>query len=224
LNSAIRLKILALLSLRKSRNTMTSHIEFLVEEPSAEAALNNLLPKILPAGVGFKIHPYNGKSDLLKKLPNRLRGYKSWLPADWKIVVLTDEDRGNCAEIKSAMESGASQAGLITKSSQPVNFQVLNRIAVEELEAWFFGDITALCAAYPGVPTTLTSRAGYRDPDLIRGGTWEKLEKVLQGAGYFAAGLPKIEAAEAISSRMVPGNNRSKSFQVFLSGIKAMLP
>jgi hypothetical protein len=203
---------------------MTSHIEFLVEEPSAEAALNVLLPKILPAGVGFKIHPYNGKSDLLKKLPNRLRGYKTWLPVDWKIVVLTDKDRGNCAEIKNTMESAASLAGLITKPTNSGNFQVLTRIAVEELEAWFFGDVSALVAAYPGVPPTLASRAGYRDPDLISGGTWEKLEKVLQNAGYFAAGLPKIEAAAEISSHMVPENNRSKSFQTFLSGIKAMFP
>lgn len=203
---------------------MTSHIEFLVEEPSAEAALNVLLPKILPAGIGFKIHPYNGKSDLLKKLPARLRGYKTWIPADWKIVVLTDEDRGNCTEIKNAMESAGSRAGFVTKFINSGDFQVLNRIAVEELEAWFFGDVPALVAAYPGVPPTLASRAGYRDPDLIRGGTWEKLEKVLQNAGHFAAGLPKIEAAKEISNYMIPENNRSKSFQVFLSGIKAMFP
>lgn len=203
---------------------MTSHIEFLVEEPSAEAALNVLLPKILPPGVGFKIHPYHGKSDLLKKLPDRLRGYKAWLPADWKIVVLTDEDRGNCAEIKNTMESAASRAGLITKPGNSANFQVLTRIAVEELEAWFFGDVPALVAAYPGVPPTLAARKGYRDPDLISGGTWEKLEKVLQSAGYFAAGLPKIEAAQEISNHMVPEANRSKSFQTFVSGIKAMFP
>ncbi|MEK7721184.1 MAG: DUF4276 family protein [Elusimicrobiota bacterium] len=203
---------------------MTSHIEFLVEEPSAEAALNVLLPKILPAGVGFKIHPYNGKTDLLKKLPARLRGYKTWLPADWKIVVLMDEDRGNCREIKNAMESAGSLAGFATKSVNPGNFQVLNRIAIEELEAWFFGDFPALVAAYPGVPPTLASRAGYRDPDLISGGTWEKLEKLLQRAGYFAAGLPKVEAAGEISLHMVPENNKSRSFQVFLSGIKAMFP
>lgn len=203
---------------------MTSHIEFLVEEPSAEAALNVLLPKILPAGVGFKVHPYNGKSDLLKKLPDRLRGYKTWLPADWKIVVLTDEDRGDCAEIKNAMETAVSRAGLASKPANPGNFQVLTRIAVEELEAWFFGDVPALVAAYPGVPPTLAVRRGYRDPDFISGGTWEKLEKVLQNAGYFSAGLPKIEAAKEISNHMVPENNRSRSFQTFLSGIKAMFP
>jgi hypothetical protein len=31
----------------------------------------------------------------------------------------------------------------------------LNRIAVEELEAWFFGDIEALRAVYPKLSATL---------------------------------------------------------------------
>ncbi len=203
---------------------MPSHIEFLVEEQSAESALANLLPKILPAGVGFDIHPHNGKSDLLKKLPSRLTGYKSWIPNDWKIVVLIDEDRGNCADIKNRLETAAEQAGFSTKSSQAGNFQVLTRIAIEELEAWFFGDIPALVAAYPGVSQTLAAQAGYRNPDTIRGGTWEKLLKVLQRAGYFSTGLPKVEVAAEISKHMIPENNRSKSFQVFLAGIKAMFP
>ena len=53
------------------------HIEFLVEEPSAEAALNNLAPLILGPEITFQVHPYNGKPDLLAKLPGRL----AWLPA-----------------------------------------------------------------------------------------------------------------------------------------------
>ena len=41
------------------------HIEFLVEEPSAEAALKNLVPKISGQDVSFMIHPHQGKQDLL---------------------------------------------------------------------------------------------------------------------------------------------------------------
>ena len=51
------------------------HIEFLVEERSAEAALQNLLPRIFGSVATFTIHPYQGKPDLLKKLPIRLKGY-----------------------------------------------------------------------------------------------------------------------------------------------------
>ncbi len=55
------------------------HLEFLVEEASAEAALNNIIPKILGEDISFLIHPYQGKDDLLDKLPKRLRGYKKWI-------------------------------------------------------------------------------------------------------------------------------------------------
>ena len=54
-----------------------------------------------------------------------------------------------------------------------LSFQLVNRLAVEELEAWFFGDVDAMATAYPRVPRTLAQRAPYRDPDRIKGGTWE---------------------------------------------------
>ena len=53
------------------------HVEFLVEEPSAEEALYNLVSKILGQGFSFNIHPHQGKHDLLKKLRGRLRGYRT---------------------------------------------------------------------------------------------------------------------------------------------------
>ena len=51
-----------------------THLEILVEESSVEAALQNLLPRILGEAVSFSIHPFQGKRDLLKKLAARLRG------------------------------------------------------------------------------------------------------------------------------------------------------
>ena len=64
------------------------HIELLLEEHSAKVALDNLLNTILSGLATFKSHTFQGKKDLLKMLPNRLRGYKHWIPDDWRIVVL----------------------------------------------------------------------------------------------------------------------------------------
>ena len=132
------------------------HIEFLVEEPSAEAALNNIVPRVIGVEHTFKVHPFQGKQDLLKSLPKRLRGYARWLPADWRIVVLVDEDREDCRQLKARLESAASGAGLVTRTAAgiPSRIQVVNRIAVEELEAWFLGDAEALCTAFPKVSKT----------------------------------------------------------------------
>jgi hypothetical protein len=197
-----------------------SRLELLVEEPSAEAALSHLVPKLLGPDFSFSVYPYQGKRDLLKKLPARLRGYRHWIPEDWGIVVLIDADGQDCIEQKVALENMAGQAGLSTRSAaQGGRFQVLNRLAVEELEAWFFGDVEALCEAYPGVPSSLGERAAYRDPDAVRGGTWESLERELQRAGHHLGGLSKIKAAREISACMKPDRNRSRSFQVFRQGI-----
>jgi len=76
---------------------------------------------------------------------------------------------------------------------------VVNRIAIEELEAWYFGDVEAICDAYPGVPRTLAQRNGMREPDEIRGGTWEALERVVQRAGQ------RVTATAAIAPRPTSG-------------------
>lgn len=63
------------------------HIEFLVEEFSAQAALQNLLPKILSAEITFDIHAFRGKDDLLGKLPARLQGFDI-LPTVFTVGIL----------------------------------------------------------------------------------------------------------------------------------------
>ncbi len=90
---------------------------------------------------------------------------------------------------------------------------MVSRIAVEELEAWFFGDIQAVAKAFPGVPTTLGATKRYRNPDRISGGTWEALNRELAKAGHVPGG--KITTARAISAHMDPGRNRSASFRAF---------
>lgn len=203
------------------------NLEFLVEEPSAEATLELLLPAILGENATFNIHVHQGKQDLLGKLPVRLRGYRHWLPSDWKIVVLIDEDRQDCLSLKRQMEQIAEQVGFFTKTVPDSNgaFQVINRIAIEELEAWFFGDIAALCKAYPRIPNTLHHRTGYRDPDAIGGGTWEALARLLVHKNYYSSLLtvPKVEVARQIAIHMQPNSNRSHSFKTFHDALRALI-
>ncbi|MEG3836732.1 MULTISPECIES: DUF4276 family protein [unclassified Microcoleus] len=192
-----------------------------MEEASLESALTQILPKILPSTVTYKIHAFRGKTDLLAKLPNRLKGYQAWLPPDWKIVILIDEDREDCLKLKQQLEIMAISSGLITKSScqKDKSFQVLNRIVVEELEAWFFGDVEAIRQAYPKASPNLATQKKYREPDAIKGGTWEALERVLRNAGYHQGGLEKYKASSEISKYMNPESNLSKSFKVFYQGL-----
>ncbi|MDX2053277.1 MAG: DUF4276 family protein [Polyangiaceae bacterium] len=189
-----------------------AHVEILVEEPSAEAALQILLPKIL-GDTTFAVHASTCKDALLKGLPKLLRGYASWLPDDWRIVVVVDRDADNCSELKGNLEAMAARAGLTSKSkAKNKRFTVINRLAVEELEAWYFGDWEAVRRAYPRVNHSVPTQAKYRSPDEIKGGTWEAFERVLKVSGYFRTGLRKIEAARAVAWHMDPNVNTSPSF------------
>jgi hypothetical protein len=128
---------------------MVSNLIAFVEEESVEAALNSILPKLLPESE-FQIIRFQGKQDMLRNLMARLRGFKSWLPEDWMLLVLIDRDRDDCQDLKRQLETIATDAGFVTKSAAPCNsrFQVVNRIVIEELESWFFGDWEAVRRAY----------------------------------------------------------------------------
>lgn len=198
-----------------------SHLVLLVEEPSMEAFLQALLPRLTPAGVSFEIHPFQGKTDLMANVEARLRAYAQWLPEDWRLLMIVDRDDEDCVALKAHLEAISARAGLTTRSqavrSGRRTWQLVNRIAVEELEAWYFGDWPAVQAVYPKLPDGVPKSRGLRDPDAIAGGTWEAFERVLQRHGYAKGGMAKIETARAIGGHADPMRNRSRSFQAFHS-------
>lgn len=200
------------------------HLEILVEERSMAVALSVLLPKM--TSVSFEVREFQGKPDLLSKLEARLRGYQTWLEAvPGAVVVVVDRDDDDCQRLKESIEDVAAAAGtMVASARQPAAAgAVLVRIVVEELEAWFFGDVPALVQAYPGVPASLGQRKGFREPDAVAGGTWEALERVLKQAGHHRGGLAKVRAAREISPYMDVDNNTSRSFQVFRDGIRHLV-
>lgn len=199
------------------------YLEIFVEEPSMEAVLRALLPRWI-AGIEFAIYTYNGKLDLLDKLPNRLRAYSHFLPQTTRILVLVDRDDDDCLLLKTTLEQHASSSGLMTKTaSVNSHYSVLNRIVVEELEAWYFGDWLAVREAYPRIDPHIPQRAAFRFPDQISGGTWEAFERIAQKAGYFKGGLRKVEAASVLGSLMDPARNNSPSFISLRDAVESLI-
>lgn len=189
-----------------------------------ETALEILIPRIVP-GAAFEIRRFNGKPDLLRKLPDRLKGYSRWISKTrTAVVVVVDRDDDDCRKLKIELDAMAVQAGLdLASVASHMRGLALNRLAIEELEAWFFGDTQALTAAYPGIPPTIGGRRRFREPDNIRGGTWEALEQVLQQAGYHKGGLAKIQAARDICDHINVENNASPSFAAFRDGLRFLI-
>ncbi|AWM34468.1 DUF4276 family protein [Hymenobacter nivis] len=198
------------------------HVEFLLEEESAEAALRVLGPRLLP-NCTFQFIPHQGKDDLLKRLPGRLKTYARRLPTEpeLRVVVLMDAD-ANCRARKQTLERLVAEAGITTKTAAAAGqpFQVITRLAVTELEAWFLGDPDAIQAAYSRVHPN-HFKGIHTVPDEIPD-AWETLWRVLQRANLYPTGKAKVEWAETIAPHLDPARNTSASFRGFCAGLGAL--
>lgn len=138
-------------------NGQTVRLFVHVEEPSMKEALDILLPSLLPPkGVDCKIIDHGSKKALLATVPARLAGYARWADPALRILVLVDRDGDDCRLLKHQLEAAALSAGLASKTAPDCRgkFQIVNRIVIEELEAWFLGDVQALSEVYSGVSPT----------------------------------------------------------------------
>ena len=205
------------------------HIEFVLEEPSCEDALRVLVPRLVGERATYQYHAHNGYPALKKYLPSRLRAYRRRITSgeDLKVVVLIDEDRApeGCQGRKEVLETIAQEAGLTSKTANAGSFDIVNRIAVEELEAWYFGQPEALRQAYPGLSERVFRKRVFSDPDSVPNGTNESLLKELKNAGYYPGieFLPKTEVARRVAPFMRWDQSRSKSFRVFREGVNATI-
>lgn len=201
------------------------HIEVQVEEPSAEEVLKELLPKIIGDRASFRIINYRGKHNLLKQLPSRFRAYAARIERgeELKLAVLVDRDDDDCHALKERLERTAIGVGLTTKAAPAStgDFVVVNRLAIEELEAWFIGDAEAVRAAFPRVGR-FEAQAPFRIPDGVHG-TWEALHRLLERHGIYGGFYPKIDAARRIAPYMRVSTNRSESFQMYCAGMEALV-
>lgn len=176
-------------------------IVFLLEEPSMKHLLDILLPRILPDGVTFQTVPHNGKQDLERSIPRKLRGWNE--PEDIRFVILHDQDTKDCKALKQELLE------LCKVTDRPV----LVRISCQEMEAWYFGDLNALAEAYRKPKLReLANKRKYRVPDAIPTPK-EELRKLLPGH-------QQIEGAKTVAPYMNIECNTSESFRQFVRGVK----
>lgn len=173
---------------------------FLVEERSMKELLEILLPKILPNGTDKPlIIAHNGKSDLAKSIPKKLRG---WMWSDDRFVIVHDQDSHDCKVLK---------AELLTLCQHRKD-NCLVRIVCRELEAWYFGDLKAVSLAYSKDITGLARKRKYRESDAI-GNAKEELKKLIPTH-------QQISGAKLIGLHMDISRNTSPSFQTFVRGVE----
>jgi hypothetical protein len=177
---------------------------FFLEEPSAREMLKGLVPRLLPDNVHTQYVVFEGKQDLEKRLPIRLR---AWQVPDSLFVVMRDQDSGDCIAIKS---------GLVQKCANAGKPDTLVRIACRELESFYLADLAAVAATIgPATLPELQNKQRYRTPDVIQNPATE-LKKI-------APAYQKISGSRAIGKHLDLDNHRSHSFGLLVSGIRALL-
>lgn len=178
------------------------------------AFLDAWLPRILPRDCGFTTKVYQGKQDLLKRLPGQLRAYTKSLPSTWRIVVIVDCDEDDCVNLKAKLEGMCKDASLLSRTSSGTNcWQVVTRVVVKDLESWYFGEWEAVASAFPRVSRHIPEKAAFRSPDEIRGKAWYHLGKILARHGYDLDRTGKMGVASAVGAHIDPGRSISPSFK-----------
>lgn len=187
---------------------MTGRLVFLLEEPSMKVLLEGLLPRLVPgwvAGVHFQCVPHEGKTDLDRSIPRKLA---AWREPGVRFVVVRDNDSADCLDIKARLTAMCAAA------NRP---DTLVRLVCQELESWYLGDLRALAAAFdnprldtPGLRKRLV------DPDV-----WQKPSVELK---RLEPRFQKLSGARALAIHLDPhadaGRNTSRSFQVFVTGVR----
>ena len=177
-----------------------TQLVFFLEEPSAKEMLKGVLPRMLPPHIEIQYVVFEGKQDLEKRLPIRL---KAWQRMDSKFIVLRDQDSGDCIRIKGNLLEKCQQAG------KP---NTLVRIACHELESFYLGDLKAVAQTIgPAQLGKYQNRSKFRNPDRLANPS-EELKKL-------APDYQKVSGSRAIGPLLDINNNQSRSFNTLISGV-----
>ena len=179
-------------------------IVFLLEERSAIALLQGVIPRLLPDDVAVYFLAFEGKQDLHKNIARKL---KAWRAPNTKFVVLRDQDGGDCNKVKSDLVDEIRRSGK----------EALCRVACRQLEAWIVGDLVSFAKAFerPNLAAH-ASKEKFRDPDAL-GCPVDELRLLVPD-------YQKIDGARRLGLLLDPRTNSSKSFRVFCAGVKALWP
>jgi Domain of unknown function (DUF4276) len=104
------------------------------------------------------------------------------------------------------------------RSQQAGKAETTIRIICHELESWFLGDLAAIEQAYELKPQSLSEKQNqnkFRNPDRLNSAK-EELKKLVS---EYYPGTHSSEIAPYLSLT----ENKSRSFQVFLDGIKKII-
>ncbi len=180
-----------------------------VEEPSAKEMLLGVLPRLgLQEYQDFQVITFEGKQDLEKRLPIRL---KAWQRPNSVFLILRDQDSGDCYTVKQALLDKVLASG----------HKGLVRIACRELESFYLGDLQAVATAM-GMPQLMKQQNNrkFRVPDSLNNAKQE-LMTLTKNQYQEVAGSRAI--SPHLNLNLEPPANGSRSFYHLIQGITLLV-
>jgi hypothetical protein len=148
---------------------------------------------------------------LLDNLPAKLRAWgKIFDGAVDRVVVLVDLDDDDCSEL----------LGRLSRLHQAINPrpEVAFRLAIEEVEAWYLGDLKAIKA---GFPKAKTRRLALWQPDSSTG-SWELFMEVIGAQSPDKVLWGEIMGIHLQVDEPLDDYNASMSFRKFCRRVRAL--
>lgn len=178
----------------------------LLEEASARAMLESLLPRLLDRSITFRLIAFEGKQDLEKQLPLKVQRYQN---SSARFLVLRDQDSApDCKKVKAKLQNCCRRAGRTS--------HCVVRIACRELEAFYLADLRAVegVTGIKGLARRQSS-SKYRDPDRLDSPSRE-IHRLTAGA------YQKVGSSRELGLLLDLDNDRSSSFKNLLGGIRKL--
>lgn len=185
---------------------MRKELVFLLEEPSARALLETLLPRLLDPAIQPRLIPFEGKQDLEKRMVGKLRGY---INPEARFIVMRDQDSApDCTVVKQRLLAKCAEAG-----RAPVS---LVRIACRALETFYLADLAAVeqVLGIRGLSGQQLN-AKFRAPDYMEAPDHE-LGKLT------AQAYQKVRDSRLLGHKLDLTNERSVSFKNLLGAIRRL--
>jgi len=179
---------------------------FLLEEPSAKAMLESVLPRLLTEGMLFRLIPFEGKQDLERQMTRKIRAYQNHQA---RFIVVRDQDSNpNCLQLKQRLLNLCQDSGKQDKC--------IVRIACTELESFYLADLQAVerGLGISGISSKQQTKK-FRAPDNLSSPSREL--KTLTRHRY-----EKVIGSRAIGQHLQLDNDRSRSFRNLIAGIRRM--
>ncbi len=183
-----------------------TELVFLLEEESARALLEALLPRLISPLITPRFITFEGKQDLEKQLFHRLRGYRN---PRARFLILRDQDSApDCRTVKARLWGKCVEAGRADVS--------LVRIACRTLETFYLADLAAveLAMGQRGLQAQQAKKK-FRAPDYLESPDHE-LRKLTRQA------YQKVRDSRLLGTCLDLDNKRSVSFQNLVRGIKRL--